>query len=280
MGMSIQLLAFDIDGTLVDAHGQIPDAVAAAVRRAQAAGLQIVLVTGRSWRGTKPIYDQLGLTGPAICYLGALVVADGSGRVAYHRPLAPAAWSELKAMAVGEGLAVTACVGADQAVLEGSLPTADVVAADTAFATCRADDFTPWAGWNPYTEMAPDLAPCAAPPTMVAVYGDRAVRRVCEAFPAGLPASQFDLADRVAGETVLHVWHASVDKGLALAAFCRKRGIPASAVAAFGDHVADLPMLRFAGLGVAMPDGHPALQAAAGLMTAAPAEAIDRILKG
>jgi Cof subfamily protein (haloacid dehalogenase superfamily) len=276
--MSIRLLALDLDGTLLDETSRLPEANRAAVERARQAGIEPLIVTGRSWRGARPIYDALGLQGAAICYLGALVVGDATGRILYHRPLAQAAWEQIRDMAVAEGLSVTACVGTDLARADGAL-AGDVVAADTAFSTCPAPDFRDWAGWNPYTEMAPDLSPCQAPPIMVAVYGDRAVNRVKEAFPAGLPESQFDLHDKVEGETVLHIWHDSIDKGRALAEYCRRRGILPAEVAAFGDMPMDASMLLYAGLRVAVPGAHPALKRVADLV-AEPWEAIDQILKG
>ncbi|HWI66194.1 MAG TPA: HAD family hydrolase [Symbiobacteriaceae bacterium] len=277
--MTIKLLAFDLDGTLVHDESGIRQADRDAIDEARRAGLDVIIVTGRSWRGARKVYDDLALTGPCICYLGALTVAGGSGRIVSHRPLAPGAWELLRDFALKEGLPVTACVGTDQAVVDGDLPLGDLVAADSAFSTCQADDFTNWALWNPYTTMAPDLAPCTAPPMMLAVYGDRAVRRTLAAFPNGLPDSQFDLYDKVAGETVLHIWHESVSKGHALAEYCRNRGIRPEEVAAFGDMPMDLSMVEFAGIGVAVPTAHPALQAAADWV-AEPHAAIRRILEG
>lgn len=277
--MKINLLAIDLDGTLLDRHARIPAAHKQAVAEARAAGVEVVLVTGRSWRSTLPYYAELGLTGPAICYLGALVLADGTGRVLRYRPLAKEAWNQLRAFALAEGLALTAAVAIDQAVAEGTLPGEGLVAADTAYAICQAGDFNGWAEWNPYTEIDPGLSRCEAPPIMAAVYGDRSARRALAAFPNGLPAAQFDLSDHIAGETVLHVWHEDVDKGRALAAYCRERGIAPEQVMAIGDHGMDVTMLRFAGVGVAVPDGRPEALAAADWV-ATPAEAIGRILKG
>ena len=275
--MRIRLIAMDLDGTLLTRDSRLPEEHRAAIARARAAGVDLVLVTGRSWRGTRPFYQALGMTGPAICYLGALMVADGTGRMLRYRPLAAGAWEALRDFAVTERLAVTACMGTDQAVADGRLPAEGLVAADLAFATCPADDFRGWEDWNPYTEIAPDLAPCQVPPVMAAVYGDRAVRRVLERFPRGLPESQFDLSDHIAGETVLHVWHAGTNKGRALAEFCRLQGYRPEEVAAIGDAAMDISMVRFAGLGAAVPAADPALLAAADLV-ATPVELIDRVL--
>lgn len=275
--MKIRLFAFDLDGTLVDRAGRISAENRRAVAMARASGAEVILVTGRSWRTTLPYYRELGLTGPAVCYLGAVVVEDGSGWIGYHRPLAPEAWARLRRFALEEGLSITAVAAADRAVPGFQLPPKDLLVNDVAYSTGPPDDFACWREWNPYTEIDPGLERATAPPTMAAIYGDRAVARVTAAFPDGLPASQFDLSDRVPGETVLHVWHEEVDKGRALARYCRRRGIPASAVMALGDTTVDVPMLRFAGIGVAVPDGHPAALEAADWV-ATPAEAVARAL--
>lgn len=278
----MKLLAFDLDGTLVhEPDGHVSERDRQAIADARAAGLEVLIVTGRSWRGTKPVYEELELTGPAICYVGALVVADGTGRVLSHRPLPLGAWETLRDFALREGLPVTACVGTDQSVVDGVAPvgSAGLIAADTAFATRRADDFASWDAWHPYATISLDLTPVLAPPIMLAVYGERAVRRVQAAFPDGLPGCQFDLYDKVAGDMVLHIWHKDVDKGVALAEYCRRRGIRPEEVAAFGDMPMDASMIQWAGLGVAVPGAHPALKRVADRI-AEPHEVVRAILEG
>ena len=70
-----RLVALDIDGTLVDRNGLLPRAVAEAVELVIQAGVPVVLSTGRSWHGTRPIFDELSLPpGPTVCSNGAVVV--------------------------------------------------------------------------------------------------------------------------------------------------------------------------------------------------------------
>ena len=57
---SIRLLATDIDGTLLNPQFQISDRDMTALRRAHAAGVEIVLVTGRRHTFAMPIATQLG----------------------------------------------------------------------------------------------------------------------------------------------------------------------------------------------------------------------------
>src|SRR5207249_3912224 len=65
----------------------------------------------------------------------------------------------------------------------------------------------------------------------------------------------------------LEIASASVQKGAALAAFCSQYGIEAHEVVAFGDMPNDLPMLEWAGLGVAVANAHPLVLQAADVVT-------------
>ena len=58
-----------------------------------------------------------------------------------------------------------------------------------------------------------------------------------------------------------------VDKATTLATLCAERDITAERVVAFGDARNDLPMLAWAGTGVAMADAHPSVIAAADFVT-------------
>jgi Cof subfamily protein (haloacid dehalogenase superfamily) len=57
---SIRLLATDIDGTLLNPQFKVSDGDLAALRRAHASGIEIVLVTGRRHTFALPIAKQLG----------------------------------------------------------------------------------------------------------------------------------------------------------------------------------------------------------------------------
>jgi Cof subfamily protein (haloacid dehalogenase superfamily) len=83
----IRLLASDIDGTLLNPQFQISDDDLAALRRAHAAGIEVVLVTGRRHAFALPIAKQLGFDLWLISSNGA-VTRSLAGET-FHRDLMP-----------------------------------------------------------------------------------------------------------------------------------------------------------------------------------------------
>jgi len=84
----IRLLATDIDGTLLNSQFQISGGDLAALRRAHAAGIEIVLVTGRRHTFALPIAQQLGFDLWLISSNGAVTRSLAGER--FHRDLMPA----------------------------------------------------------------------------------------------------------------------------------------------------------------------------------------------
>ena len=85
-------------------------------------------------------------------------------------------------------------------------------------------------------------------------------------------------------DALLEISAAGVSKASALAAVCSARGIAAEEVIAFGDMPNDLPMLTWAGRGVAVANAHPEVLAAADEITAGNdecgvAQVLERLLE-
>nr|WP_319488947.1 HAD family hydrolase [uncultured Caproiciproducens sp.] len=73
--MSIKLMALDVDGTLTDEEGRISPENASAVRAALAAGIKVILATGRPLQGVESICQELGMSGPLILANGSLILS-------------------------------------------------------------------------------------------------------------------------------------------------------------------------------------------------------------
>lgn len=86
----IKLVAIDLDGTLLDPDKNITDEVKAAVAAAKAAGVKIVICTGRPLPGVIPILKELNLreTGDfVITYNGGLVQRADTGEAFIEKKL-------------------------------------------------------------------------------------------------------------------------------------------------------------------------------------------------
>ena len=74
-GWRPKMVACDVDGTLVDHDGRLPTAVGEAIDLVLAAGVPVVLATGRSWHGTLPLVEEMRLPpGLSVCSNGAVIV--------------------------------------------------------------------------------------------------------------------------------------------------------------------------------------------------------------
>src|SRR5689334_16324043 len=69
----VRLIATDLDGTLVHSDGSITARTQAALLAAEAAGIEVVFVTGRPLRWAKDVFDHVGGHGHAIVSNGALI---------------------------------------------------------------------------------------------------------------------------------------------------------------------------------------------------------------
>src|SRR5262249_18561315 len=92
----IRFLAVDIDGTLLNSRGQLPGAHRDALVDAAARGIEVALVTGRSFHFTQPIVALLPLPLTLICNNGA-VVKDARGETLMRHLLARSAARQILA---------------------------------------------------------------------------------------------------------------------------------------------------------------------------------------
>ena len=69
----IKLLALDLDGTLLNSRGEIPEKNIEAIQKAEQRGVLVTIATGRRFRDALPVAFQLNLNAPVICHNGALL---------------------------------------------------------------------------------------------------------------------------------------------------------------------------------------------------------------
>jgi hydroxymethylpyrimidine pyrophosphatase-like HAD family hydrolase len=238
------LVALDVDGTVVDRNGGLPAAVGEAIGAVVAAGVPVVLATGRSWHGTRDLTELLGLPpGLSVCSNGAVIVRHPPEEIVQAITFDPrevidrveefAPGTLIAVEEIGRGYRLNQPFPEEDLTGEmiiqdvaqlGALPVTRVILRDP---TRSAEDFlgladllglrgvTYFVGWSAWLDIAPE----------------------------------------------------GVNKATALATVVAELGVAREDVLAFGDGRNDIEMLRWAGRGVAIGDAPAEVREAADAVT-------------
>lgn len=262
VGRRYDLLAVDLDGTLLDSGHMLPAANRAALHRAHAAGLKVVLCTGRSFTETRPVLAEIGLDLDAtVTVSGALVTNVASGRTLERTAIAPEVAEAATAWLRREGYPVLWLTDADEVGFDGYLVEGPR----------RHPAVDRWLERSPCRVRAVAELPAGrAAPLRLSIIDDEGALadvsvRLARAFDGRLRhnilhAPPYSLS-------LIEAFAPPVNKWYGIVKLCRRWGIDPRRTVAVGDDVNDIDMLRSAGLGVAMANAGPAARAAAGRLT-------------
>jgi Cof subfamily protein (haloacid dehalogenase superfamily) len=239
------LIASDVDGTLLDNDERLTPRTREAILSAVDAGARFVLATGRPPRWIPPVVDQLGLAPIAVCANGAVIYDSATDRIVQTWTLSPEQLAELAEVAArvlpGAGLAVER-VGRS--------------AHDAATPQFVSSPGYEHAWLNPdNTEVS--LADLLSAPAVKLLIRNPRMR---SGEMADLLAEHVGLQGDITFSTnngLIEVVPLGISKASGVEAVARPLGITAADVVAFGDMPNDIPMLRWAGIGVAMGNANP-----------------------
>jgi Cof subfamily protein (haloacid dehalogenase superfamily) len=82
----VKLIATDLDGTLLDSTGKIPERNLGTLKKAIAGGIATTICTGRMFSSARRFAEQIGIRIPLICYNGAMLRRP-DGETIWHLPL-------------------------------------------------------------------------------------------------------------------------------------------------------------------------------------------------
>jgi hydroxymethylpyrimidine pyrophosphatase-like HAD family hydrolase len=243
-GGATQLVATDLDGTIVRGDGTISARTVAAFARVEAAGARFVLVTGRPPRVMRDIAAAFGHRGTAICANGALAYDMRADTITVRHLIAPAvlaaAIAALRAAVPGIGIAVEYPDGR------------------------AADEIYQAIFWD-INEAIPrpgDAALVARPASKL--LGRHLAHNCDDLLARALPAiGGLVSVSHSNGKGLIEASALGVSKATAVAELAAGHGISRESVIAFGDMPNDLPLLTWAGTSCAVANAHPEVLTAA-----------------
>jgi Cof subfamily protein (haloacid dehalogenase superfamily) len=249
----IRLLALDVDGTLLDSSHRLRARVRESLDKLPASGVTIALATARSPQALSSLLRQLRFSPRLICFSGGWIGELDSqsqipANVTLDKRLSPSAARVIVTAALAHKIEPNIFTPTEWRVR---------MLTPAIQAECAIVDLAPL--------VTPDLlADQAKPSKIMLITGEteptdplqtiaRLIKPLC--------------ATTFSKPNYLEVIPIGVNKANALAQATRELGIELSQVAAIGDGLNDVEMLREAGIGIAMGNASIAVKSAADWVT-------------
>ena len=214
----------------------------AAIEAARAAGIHVLIATGRMFRSVLPYARAAGIEEPLVCYQGAAVVEPATGEFLLHEPIPLELAREAIAAVQDEGFGLN-CYVDDELYVAEITPNARAYADFQHIPITRVGDLLGWLE-RPPTKLVVVSTPeqlDALRPVLVDRFGDRLF--VAKSLPH-----------------FLELANPSISKGSGLAFVAEHLGFTAAETVAFGDGENDRELLDWAGYAVCVENGDAALQ--------------------
>ncbi|MBN2712936.1 MAG: HAD family hydrolase [Planctomycetes bacterium] len=233
-------LALDLDGTLLNADGKLDGHVIHAIKDLRR-NVQVFLASGRMLPSVEPIWRELGLDTPIICYNGAKIAKPGEEPL-FHSTLERNLANDVIEWAISSGIHINIYSGDKLYIYSESESS---VWYSKQFSV-PVNHITP----QEYQQL------CAPTKLLVIVNEDE------------LAGTFSEMQDRfghgafltTSSRRFVEVLPQGVDKGAAIMTLCGITGIAPERWVAAGDGMNDLEMLTGAGLGLAIESGNTELR--------------------
>lgn len=244
MVSAIELIALDVDGTLLNDAHELTPVTEAAIHAAVAQGVKVVIATGKTRYSAEWILERLALTTPGVFTQG-LVICNAEGSILHETVLDPAIVEAM--LATLQDMAIPVIAYRDMGLITNAWgPVADALVA--------------------FHEPTPKMVD--------AIPLDSINKLIVMDDPARLKEVRAILARALNGSATLvqslpqflEVIPANSSKGAGLEWLLDYLGIPPANMLAMGDGENDVEMLRMAGIGAAVENAMEAAKEAADIL--------------
>ncbi len=249
--MPIQLIAIDLDGTLLNSQHQLTPRTQRVIQQAVRQGILIVIATGRTRSAptANRIMSVLGLNAPGI-FLQGLMVYNADGSVRHQQTMDTARAEAIIRFGEAHRLHFYGTSGSNLFTHPQS-PFMEVLAKYQEPVPQEVDSLLHILAANPINKFVfleyPEKIEALRALLLPQMLGGESLLRTAPEFLEILPPG--------------------VSKGVALARLIEELHIPREQVMALGDAENDIEMLQAAGIGVAMGNAMPHVKAIADFIT-------------
>ncbi|MGZ9582928.1 Cof-type HAD-IIB family hydrolase [Paenibacillus marinisediminis] len=244
--MSIQIVAIDMDGTLLHDDHTLSKRNADTIRQVAEAGVEIVLCTGRSPSSTLPYLDELGLEGIVITHNGAATVASKSRKELNLFELQGQDLDRYMDYCRKHQIHFDVNTAFDLYVDSLEVLTSEVLHIYSQF-LIKPKLFP---GWDQLQEPALKLT----------MSGEK---DKIDEIEAEMNLWDHKLHFIRSGDYFIDVMHPEATKGNALMNLAEQQQVPRENILAIGNYYNDVTMIQYAGIGVAMDNSPLDVKAAA-----------------
>ena len=250
----IKLVAIDLDGTLLNSQKEISLRNKQALMAAKQAGVKVVICTGRPLAAIGPYLEELGLQEEgdySITFNGGLVQKNDTGAIIEKTLMPLEAIHELYQLATTLNMPFD--VLSDEVVMPlPSAPNYPSIYSSLnkllTFESYKLEELTPNRIYNK---------------VVVAIDEAYLNERIKE-----IPASFYERFEIIkTRNNLLEFMPKGITKAYGISLLAKDLGIRAEEIMTLGDEENDLPMIEYAGLGVAMANAIPLVKEAADVVT-------------
>lgn len=231
-----KLLAIDLDGTLLNSAGELTPRTVAALKKAKAHGMEIMLATGRMCCSGLVFARQLDITAPCVFYNGAMVINPVTQQVYFRQEISEDFVTRVSAFFQQKGWYL-------QKYVNDTLYVVDDNDEHCRYYVSIAK-VTPKALGQKFWELktaSTKLLGCSNSQDDLYTMLEETKQKFGQELYVASSWKRF-----------VELMHPQVNKARAVEKAASLLGIKQQEVACFGDSANDIEMLRWAGLGVAM----------------------------
>ena len=251
--MNIRLIAMDLDGTLSNDEKKITPLTREALMDAQKKGIRLVLASARPAPGLYREANALSVReygGILMSYNGGCITDAASGRVLYRAGIETEIMRDVLRMLKEFPVTPILDDGVQFYVEDKNGFKVEYECQNNCMECAEVDDLSEFLNFSP-VKVLMSVDPAVIKDVQKVIAGK---------LPEGLTVVQ-------TAPFYLEVIPREINKGEGLKKVCELLGVPVEETIAFGDAENDIPMLKAAGMGVAMGNADENTKAAADCVT-------------